>query len=489
MASTGYVRIDPAYNLRGWKGLPYALVDRMTGRAFFMPQGAFRTLALCNGKFTADSPLFLGARKEHLRELEKGGFLSFSDEPSELEPDQEYHYYDNRYLWQVHWSLTGRCNYRCRHCYMGAPHATLPQPSLEECLSIANQIADCGIPWVSLTGGEPLIRPDFLRIVDRLLERGVRIGTIMTNGSLVTEGLLNELASRGVRCEFNMSYDGTRGCHDWLRGVPGADETVRRAFRLCREHGFPTGSEFVLHRGNAHTLRESVRLLGELGVGSLKVASLRCVGEGEALSDLKLSSDEEYQIYLDYLPQYVEDGMPVPSLMLSRMFTARDGRISVTCERYPEDKDCARKLMCHSARMAVYLGPDGRVLPCLAMSESDRLQGRFPLAQEVGLRQALSDSYYQAFVRTNLGTFLENNPSCANCAYRNRCAGGCRAKAVLASFDEPLTPRDQETCAFFRGGYYGRAKKLIEELQPKADAQANRGDAHDGCRRLSAVSL
>ena len=101
---------------------------------------------------------------------------------------------------------------------------------------------------------------------ERLLEGGVRIGTIMTNGSLVTEKLLDELERRGVRCEFNMSYDGTQGCHDWLRGVPGADDAVQRAFRLCRERGFPTGSEFVLHKGNAPTLRESVRLLGEYGV-------------------------------------------------------------------------------------------------------------------------------------------------------------------------------------------------------------------------------
>ena len=56
----GYVRIDPAYDLRGWQGLPHALVNRATGRASFVPEAVFHTLQLCNGKFTADSPLFMG---------------------------------------------------------------------------------------------------------------------------------------------------------------------------------------------------------------------------------------------------------------------------------------------------------------------------------------------------------------------------------------------------------------------------------------------
>ena len=473
MASEGYVRLSPAYQLRGWQGLPYAIVNQTTGHASFVPQAVFHTLRLCNGQLTADSPLFLGARKEHLRELEKAGFLSYSDEPAELESSQEYRYFDNRYIWQVHWSLTGRCNYRCRHCYMSAPHAVLPQPSTEECLRIADQIAECGVPWVSLTGGEPLIRPDFMRIVDRLLENGVRIGIIMTNGSLVTSELLDELEMRGCKPEFNMSYDGTKGCHDWMRGVSGADEAVRRAFALCHERGFPTGAEFVLHKGNAHTLRESVRLLGELGVGNLKVVSLDCVGEGVSLRDVAMTPEEEYETCLAYLPLYMEDGMPVPDLTLSKVFRVHDGRIGITCARYPEGKDCSLRPMCRSARMIMYLGPDGRVLPCIAMSRTGHAQERFPLVQETSLAEALSDSYYLEFVRSTLGTYLEANPECARCEYKNRCAGGCRAKAALASLDGGLTPRDQEACTFFRNGYYELATELIAKLQRSGEGDSS----------------
>ena len=464
MGSAQYVRVNPAYDLRGWQGLTHALVNRKTGRATFAPTAVFQTLELCNGRITANSPLFVGERKAHLRELERGGFLSFSDEPTSLDPGQEYRYHDNRYLWQVHWSITGRCNYRCRHCYMSAPHAVLPQPSLEECLAIADQIAACGIPWISLTGGEPLIRPDFLQIVDRLLANGTRIATIMSNGALVTEELLQELEQRGCKPEFNMSYDGTQGWHDWLRGIPGADDAVQRAFRLCREHGFPTGAEFVLHRGNRDTLRESVQLLGELGVRSLKVARLRCVGEGSALRNYELTPGEEFETYLDYLPQYVEDGMPVPFLTLAEVFEAKAGHLRITCARYPEDQDCGRKPICRSARMVMYLGPDGRILPCLAMADSGAAQERFPLVQDMPLAQALTSSSYADFGRQTVSDYLAHNPECAGCKYQNRCAGGCRANAVLDGSGDDILERDQRTCRFFRGGHYERAVALLEEL-------------------------
>lgn len=466
MDKAGYIRIKPDYLLRGWQGLPYALVNRQNGRPYFMEADVFRTTRFCNGRFSADSPVFIGESQKHLEALDAHGILEFLDEPGDLEPDQDYHCYVNRYLRQVHWSLTGHCNYRCRHCYMSAPHAVLPQPTTEECLAIADQIADCGVMRVSLTGGEPLVRGDFFQIVDRILERGMSIDVIMTNGSLVDERFLDELDARGCRPELNMSFDGPRDWHDWLRGVDGAYDSVRRALALCRDRGFPTGAELVLHKGNLHALRETVNELGALGVSSLKVNRLNCVGEGEALDDYALSVEEEFEAYLEYIPHYFEDGMPVPTLMLSGLFRAFKGRCSVAAERHSEDRDCSRKPICDAARTTMYLGPDGRILPCIPISERESTSGKFPLVGEMTLAQALSDSFYIDFIGTTLADYLEHNPACRDCAYKNRCGGGCRGRAVDANGGSDLLAVDPDTCLIFTGGYYERVKGLIEEMAP-----------------------
>ena len=470
LSRSPYIRLKRPFALRGWKGLPYALVNRRTGAVAFMHESAFRALLFCNGRFTEDSPIFFGERKDVLAKLDELGALERLDDPGDLDADQEYFEYPNRFIRQVHWSITGRCNYRCRHCYMSAPHAVLPQPTLEECFGIIDQMAACGVQLVSLTGGEPLVRGDFLQLVDRILECGMHISVIMTNGALVTEELLCALEGRGVNCEFNMSFDGTEGWHDWLRGVDGAEASVRRAFELCREHGFITGAEMVLHAGNLHTLRESVRTLGELGAASLKVNRLNCVGEGAALTDWAITCEQEYEACLEYIPQYAEDGMPVPILTLSGLFAARHGKFCVGSEHFGEDCDCSAKYLCNAARNTMYLGPDGRVLPCIPMSETGLAQERFPLLGELTLAEALSDSVYLDFITTNLAAYLERNPRCAACEYRNRCMGGCRGRAVQESGVAGMMGPDPDACLLFKGGYYDRAQEAIARLEGVSQA-------------------
>ena len=70
MTDSPYILLKRGFSLRGWKGLPYALVERGTGAVAFMRQDAFRVLRFCNGRFTEDSPVFFGKRKEVLAQLD-----------------------------------------------------------------------------------------------------------------------------------------------------------------------------------------------------------------------------------------------------------------------------------------------------------------------------------------------------------------------------------------------------------------------------------
>lgn len=91
---------------------------------------------------------------------------------------------------------------------MSAPDAKLGELSHETIMNIIQQLSDCGVMNVSITGGEPLVRSDFLEIVDALLERDICIKEIYSNGALVNEELLKALDSRNIHTKFDMSYDG-----------------------------------------------------------------------------------------------------------------------------------------------------------------------------------------------------------------------------------------------------------------------------------------
>lgn len=77
-----------------------------------------------------------------------------------------------------------------------------------------------------------------------------------------------------------------------------------------------------IHRQNRHTIRDSVNLLASLGCGSLKTNPISNVGAWkEGGYGPGIGMEELFQTYLDYIPRYYEDGMPL-SLQLGGFFSA-----------------------------------------------------------------------------------------------------------------------------------------------------------------------
>ena len=221
--------LSERYRLWGWYKLPAGLFDNARKTPAFLEREDYLVLLRCDGAHDFDQPT--PRERETLKALEDDGVIRPARFWELLRPEQEYRSYPARYRQEAHWSVTGACNLKCRHCFMSAPHAKHGSPSHEEILGVVDQLAECGVCQVGITGGEPLIREDFLDIVDALLERDIAISTIYTNGWLVDERLLERLESRSIRPNFQLSYDGV-GCHDFLRGVPGAEERALGALRL-----------------------------------------------------------------------------------------------------------------------------------------------------------------------------------------------------------------------------------------------------------------
>ena len=461
--------LDQRYILRGWELLPYALADRKTGRTRFITALEMEALQLCNGKIETDLSLIPRELQDLLLGFEKSGIIHPAANGETIRPEQEYRKYPARYIRTAHWSVTGRCNYRCKHCYMSAPDAKYGELSHEQIMKMVQELSDCGVMNVSLTGGEPLVRRDFPEIVDALTERNIRITQIYSNGALVTRQLLKILDERGIHPEFNMSYDGI-GWHDWLRGIPGAEAAVDRAFLLCREMGFPTGAEMCLHQGNKHLLRESVSHLRDVGCRSLKTNPISNVGEWQKnrYGD-SLPMEELFQLYLDYIPQYYEDGMPI-SLMLGGFFSADPSKPQRwDVPQYHTSTNPAKHCVCNHARMVMYISPEGRALPCLSLSGME-IQEEFPLIPEVGLAKCLTDSRYMDFICTRADKVLEHNPECTDCPWRNWCLGGCRASGLDASGQTDLLYKDPACCMMFRGGWIGKLITQMKEHQPGASS-------------------
>ena len=76
----------------------------------------------------------------------------------------------------LNWDFTARCNNNCRHCYINLPahdfQARDQELSLQGINHLADQAPSLGSLWCLITGGEPLLRPDFSEIYRSLKQKG-----------------------------------------------------------------------------------------------------------------------------------------------------------------------------------------------------------------------------------------------------------------------------------------------------------------------------
>lgn len=102
-------------------------------------------------------------------------------------------------------SVTQRCNLRCPYCHREGETSPSTEMSLEEILRIARIALRLEISRVKLTGGEPLLRPNILQIVQGIAElRGLRDLSMTTNGTLISSFATGLRKNGLVRVNVNL---------------------------------------------------------------------------------------------------------------------------------------------------------------------------------------------------------------------------------------------------------------------------------------------
>lgn len=138
--------------------------------------------------------------------------------------------------------LTFRCNLRCAHCYCNLPmndqNAIEKELTTKEVFNIFDQIAEAGCLWLLITGGEPLLRKDFLEIYTYAKKKGFII-TLFTNGTLITTEIADYLAQWPPHKVEISLYGITDETYERITGIPGSFKHCKRGINLLLERKIP----------------------------------------------------------------------------------------------------------------------------------------------------------------------------------------------------------------------------------------------------------
>ena len=177
-------------------------------------------------------------------------------------------------------SVTDRCNFRCQYCMPAEGMDWLPKDgilSFEEIERLVRLLVGLGVEDVRLTGGEPLVRRDFPRLVGMLAGiRGLRDLSLTTNGYLL-ERQAAELVAAGIH-RVNVSIDSL---------------ARDRFFRITRRDSLAqvlAGLEAIAAYPDVHPVK-------------VNAVAMRDFTEHEVLRFCELARSTDYQVrFIEFMP-------------------------------------------------------------------------------------------------------------------------------------------------------------------------------------------
>lgn len=299
---------------------------------------------------------------------------------------------------------TYRCNFRCVHCYAHSSGTLPPELSCEAWLGIVDQLAEAGCLFLLITGGEPLLRPDFHDIYRHAKKRGMLV-TVFTNGSLVEDSHIRLFKDYPPRLVDVSLYGMSPEIHQAVTGVAGLSGTPLESVRALLREGIRVALKTVPMKANH----------GEFGAMRSLAASL----------GVSFRYDSCIMPRLDGGRTPVEQRLPAKeAVALEFSDPGRVERWKAVYARKPGARGNGPLYRCSAGRTLAFIGPDGSVHPCIAATHR-----KYPSA---------TASFSDAWTRM-VGDIRQlqaaKNSECVHCG-KNVYCGYCPAFCHLDGGDE-----------------------------------------------------
>jgi radical SAM protein with 4Fe4S-binding SPASM domain len=329
----------------------------------------------------------------------------------------------------VSYAVTRACNLKCLHCHADAQEAMPNELTLREAKQAINEMAELGTEVIIFSGGEPLLRKNFiLNLTEYCSDLGI-IPAMLTNGVLLDHKTAWELKEAGMLAVGVPLDFATPECHDTFRNKLGAFESAINAIKACIEVDLKVVITTMALKNNFDEIPELIDLLADLGVEQVVLYDFIPVGRGKDLKELTISQEQRAKL-LDYLYKIQEEREMF--FLVSGGSPLYPGIVLEMHKHYgtkPPDQFLRQFLVqapigCHAGLNYFSLRPDGDIYPC-------------PFLQlKVGniRERSLADIWHNSKVFNELRNRSLLKEKCGECEYRENC-GGCRARAYTQTGD------------------------------------------------------
>ena len=295
----------------------------------------------------------------------------------------------------VHLDITYRCNERCEHCYLD--HDDKGEMTTEEIKRILDQLADAGVFFLTISGGEPLLRKDCFEII-RYARKKLFSVKLKTNAILIRDAEARLLRELGVEQLQISVYSHRPEVHDGITKVRGSLKRTIAAIKFLSSTGLKVSIANVLMRRNYDDYAGVQELAQELGVSYTLDPTVTPMMDGHTdVLGLGVRGEDLVPIFSD--PKVVDD---------VDEFCAVPDSIG---------EDILDGVPCGAGHTSCYITPYADVYPCV----------QFPLPSGNLRRQTFKEIWYDSTqlneVRSIRARDLHTCSGCSHVGTCSRCPG------------------------------------------------------------------
>lgn len=258
--------------------------------------------------------------------------------------------------------ITNRCNLNCKHC--GSSCSSKGDALTVEDVESTLRTLKHEKPMICLTGGEPLMHPNFFEISNCVHTMGFDWG-MTTNATLIDENTAAELKRTGMNT-VSVSLDGLEASHDSLRQRKGAWKDAVRGIEALKSVGFEPQVTTVLHRQNFNDIESLYTFLCEIGITNWRPINVEPIGRACESNELLLSPRQ-----LDYLLSFIRNKRFDRSCNMNVTFGCSH-YLGVDMERMVRD----HYFLCSAGILTASVRSNGDICACLdIVNKPELVQG------------------------------------------------------------------------------------------------------------------
>ena len=174
------------------------------------------------------------------------------------------------------WHILDDCDQRCKHCYIFSEQnnkelITMKWDEIEiifdNCLDMCEKTGRT--PYFSITGGDPILHPDFWKLLEKLHENNIYYN-IMGNPFHITEEVAKKLKKLGCR-QYQLSLDGLKDTHDYFR-KPGSFDITLEKIKTLQDAGVRASIMTTVSKTNIDEIPDLIDVVVKNNVGLFSFA-------------------------------------------------------------------------------------------------------------------------------------------------------------------------------------------------------------------------